>query len=292
MDLTQVFCDVDDFYQAFEPQWLQGIVSMGLSFKPRRRKLGSSEVMTIMIMFHQSRFRDLKSFYLRHVCEHWKSAFPNLPSYNRFVELQRDALIPLFFLLCSLLGRCSGISFVDSTKLRVCHNNRATRNRVFEPWAKWSRDSIGWYFGFKLHLVINDMGEILSFRVTPANCDDRNTVEDMMHGLFGRLYGDRGYISKNLTHQLFEKGITLITSIRRNMKPQTMTLFDRIMLRKRALIETVNDHLKNRCQIEHSRHRSPFNFVVNLLSGLVAYSMMPKKPALDIRKSQGFLIVA
>lgn len=290
MDLTQVFCDVDDFYQAFEPQWLQSIVSMGISFRPRRRKLGPSEVMTLMIMFHQSGYRTLKDYYLKHVCVVLKKEFPNLPSYNRFVELQRDAMIPLFFLMYSMFGHCSGVSFVDSTKLKVCHKSRAKRHKVFAPWATWSKDSIDWYFGFKLHLVINDMGELLAFRLTPANCDDRSMVPDMARGLFGRLYGDKGYISQALFEELFEKGLTLLTTIRRNMKPRMMTIFDRLMLRKRALIETVNDHLKNQCQIEHSRHRSPFNFVVNVLSGLVAYSMKPKKPSLDIREPNGFLI--
>ena len=292
MDLTQIFCDVDDFYQAFEPRWLENLVTIGLPFKPRRRKLVSSEVMTILIMFHQSHYRDLKSYYLRHVCVFLSSEFPNLPSYQRFVELQRDAMVSFFFLMCKKLGKCSGISLIDSTKLIVSHNRRAKQHKTFGPWATWGKDSIGWFFGFKLHLVINDIGEILAFRITPANCDDRSMVASMMQGLFGRLYGDKGYISKNLCEELTEQGITLLTRIRKNMKPQIMSLFDRIMLRKRVLIETVNDHLKNNCHLEHSRHRSPFNFVVHLLACLVSYSMSPKKPSLDVRKEQGFSIVA
>lgn len=283
MDLTEIFCHVDDFYKAFEKDWMDYTEEMGFSVAKRKRKMYASEVMTVLVMFHQSHSRDLKSFYLCHVRVVWASYFPNLPSYQRFVELQQEAMIPMYFLAHSLLGECSGISFVDSTKLVVSHVKRARSHKTFAELASWSKDSIGWFFGFKLHLVVNDIGEILSFRITRANVDDRSLVPEMMHGLFGRLYGDRGYISQDLFDDLYAKGISLMTTIRKNMKPRLMTLFDSMMLKKRVLIETINDHLKNVCQIDHTRHRSPYNFFVNLLSGLVCYSMMPKKPSLDIR---------
>lgn len=286
MDLTEIFCHVDDFYQAFEKDWTDYVEEMEFSVAKRKRKMHTSEVMTVLVMFHQSRYRDLKGFYFRHVCVAWASCFPNLPSYQRFVELQKEAMIPMYFLAHSLLGECSGISFVDSTKLVVSHIKRAKSHKTFAGLASWSKDSVGWFFGFKLHLVVNDIGELLAFRITKANVDDRSLVPDMMHGLFGRLYGDRGYISQDLFEDLYAKGISLVTTMRKNMKPRLMTLFDSLVLGKRVFIETVNEHLKHVCQIDHTRHRSPYNFFVNLLSGLVCYSMMPEKPSLNIRVTE------
>nr|WP_326522190.1 IS982 family transposase [Leptothoe sp. PORK10 BA2] len=149
-----------------------------------------------------------------------------------------------------------------------------------EAW--WGKSSVGWNFGFKLHLIINDQGELLAFKLTSANTDDRVPVPEMAQGLFGKLFGDRGYISQELFEKLYEQGLQLITKSKKTMKNRLVKLIDKILLRKRAVIESVNDPLKTICQIEHSRHRSPFNFLVNLLAGLVAYTYHEKKPSLDI----------
>src|SRR5213080_4624559 len=98
--------------------------------------------------------------------------------------------------------------------------------------------------------------------------------------------GIRGYISQRLFEQLWEQGVQLITKLRKNMKNRLLPLFDKLLLRKRSLVETINDQLKNISQIEHSRHRSPFNFFVNLIAGLVAYTFREKKPSLNIRLPQ------
>ena len=144
---------------------------------------------------------------------------------------------------------------------------------------------MGWFYGFKLHLIINDRGEILDFVLTPGNVDDREPLKcmDLHKRIFGKLFGDKGYIGKDLFEQLFVDGVHLITKLRKNMKNALMLLHDRIMLRKRALIETVNDELKNICQIEHTRHRSFDNFIINLLSALAAYSFFDKKPSINLK---------
>jgi Transposase DDE domain len=184
----------------------------------------------------------------------------------------------------------TGISFIDSTSLEVCHPNRFHSHKVFKDLAGWGKSSVCWYFGFKLHLIINDRGEILSFALTPGNTDvgvasrneNRKPVPEMAESLIGKLFGDKGYISQALFEQLQATGLELITRRRKNMKNGLIKLIDKILLRKRAIIESVNDQLKNICQIEHSRHRSRFNFLVNLISGLIAYSYHPKKPCLDL----------
>jgi hypothetical protein len=202
------------------------------------------------------------------------------------------ALVALTLLMLTMCGKTNGIAFADSTTLHVCHNKRINRNRVFGELAKKSKSTMGWFFGFKLHLIINDCGEILAFRLTQGNVDDRKPLPGMAKGLWGKLFGDKGYLSSKLSERMAEMGIKLITSVKKNMKNKLMPLWDKIMLRKRFLFETVNDQLKNVMQIEHTRHRSPTNFLVNLISGLLAYSFKPKKPSLNLGFLGGNLLVA
>jgi Transposase DDE domain len=165
----------------------------------------------------------------------------------------------------------------------VCHNRRISRHKVFAGYATRGKSSMGWFYGFKLHLMVNDEGELLAFRVTTAEVNDQVPVGRMARRLWGQLFGDRGYISRALHKALWAHGLALITRMRRNMKPRLMRLWDRLMLRKRFLIETINDPLKNSSQIEHSRHRSLTGFMVNLVGGLIAYTFQPRKPSLSLR---------
>ena len=245
--------------------------------------MSCSEVITIMISFHFGGFRNMKYFYLYYVQKHMSHLFPNTVSYNRFLELMQNATLPMsIFLKSCCMGEGTGISFIDSTPIRVCKNKRIKRNKVFAGLAQVGKSTMGYFFGFKLHIVINDKGELLNFVITPGNTDDREPLRNksFVRALKGKLYADKGYISKGLTQILFMDGLHLITSIRNNMKNTLMELKDKILLRKRAVIETVNDEFKNICQVEHSRHRSFNNFISNLVSGLIAYSFFPKKPAI------------
>jgi hypothetical protein len=162
---------------------------------------------------------------------------------------------------------------VDSTKIAVCHNKRIRRNRVFAGFAGTGKSSTGRFHGFKLHSVCNGKGELLSFVLTPANVDDRNpqTVKMLTKKLFGKLFGYRGYISQSLFETLFNEGIHMVTGIKSNMKNRLMPLHDRILLRKRSIIETINDELKNICEVEHSRHRSVHNFIMYRQKNNITY---------------------
>ena len=203
-------------------------------------------------------------------------------SYERFISRVPQVLIPLCVYLRSCLGQCSGVSFIDSTRLAVCHNRRIKQHKVFANLAALGKTSVDWFFGFKLHLVINHQGEILNFTLTPGNIDDRVPVPQLLQSLFGEVFGDKGYLSKQLGQQLFEQsGIQFITKLRRNMKNRLMKLRHRLLLRKRSLIETVFGEIKDYA-IEHSRHRSPINYLVNLVSGLIAYCHKPNKPSIAI----------
>ena len=280
LDITALFCSVDDFWKNFKLNWHQ----KHLTYKsPRGPKCGlnMSEIMTILILFHQSNFRTFKHFYL-FIYEKYKNEFPKMPCYSRFVALQKAAFIPLFAYLYHARGKITGISFIDSTVIKVCHIKRCYSNKVFRGIAKKGKSTTGWFFGLKLHLVVNEKGEILSFQITPGNTSDISPVKTLTKGLWGKIFGDRGYISSKLFHDLMKQNLQLITKIRNNMKNKLMDICDKLLLRKRSIIETINDQLKNISQIEHTRHRSPGNFLINLISGLIAYCHQKKKPSLKL----------
>jgi hypothetical protein len=282
MSLLELFCHVDDFWLAFAPRWKQTLLQSGQIKRQRSGQLAESEIMTILMHFHQSHYRDFKAFSTQHVLAHLHADFPGLVSYSRFVQLTSSVLFPLAAYLETCRGQCNGLSFVDSTKLVVCHNRRIKQHRVFAGLAERGKDSVDWFYGFKLHLVVNDEGEMLACRLTPGNVDDRRPLPQMAQGLFGKLIGDKGYLSKDLVAWLLEQGVELLTPIKRNMKPRLIGLNEKLLLRKRVLIETINDQLKNISQIEHSRHRSQANFLVNVLAGLLAYCHQPRKPSLQV----------
>jgi Transposase DDE domain. len=281
--LLELFVSVDDFCQDFLPFWERQLMQDGSKKRRRAGQLRVSEIMTIVIHFHQSHYRDFKTYYSEHVCQHLNSEFPHLVSYERFVILMPSVVGPLSAYLKSLYGRCHGISFIDSTALAVCDNHRIRNHKVFVPLAQRGKGSTGWFYGFKLHLVVNDCGELLACQITPGNVDDREPVPTLARRLFGKLIADRGYISQALFEQLLDTfGVQLITKLRKNMKNRLMPLMDKLLLRKRAIIESIVDQLKNISQIEHTRHRSPTNCFINIIAGLIAYCHQPKKPSLNL----------
>jgi len=282
VDIVQLFCEIDDFYKVFETVWRKHLIGNG-RVRNRPTRLSMAEVMTILVLYHESDYKTLKGFYLREIARRYRREFPGLVSYNRFVELQRRCVLPLYFYLVCKRGRCTGISFIDATALKVCHNLRIPSHRVFKGSAARDKSSTGWYYGFKLHLAVNDEGAILGFYLTAANIDEREPADWITNGLSGKLVGDKGYISQPLFERLMARGLKLITKLRRNMKNRFVTMDEKLLLRKRAIIETINDQLKNVSNIEHTRHRSLWNFLGNLASGLIAYCWKEKKPSLNLK---------
>jgi hypothetical protein len=282
MSLLAWFCHVDDFWLVFAPTWKQALLHSGQIKRVRSGQLAESEIMTILIHFHQAHYRDFQAFSVQPVLSHLHAEFPGLVSYNRFVQLIPSVLVPLAAYLESCRGQCNGLSFVDSPKLVVCQNRRSKHHRVFAGHAERGKDSVDWFYGFKLHVVVNDEGEMLACRLTPGNGDDRRPLPQLAQRLFGKLIGEKGSLSKDLVAWLLERGVEVLTPIKRNMKPRLIGLNEKLLVRKRVLIETINDHLKNISQIEQSRHRSPANFLVNVLAGLLASCHQPRKPSLQV----------
>ncbi len=240
--------------------------------------------MTIMIYYHCSGYKTFKDYYCKHVLVQLTGEFKQLVSYNRFVELMKYALLTLaLFLRMKCLGKCTGISFIDSSSLKVCHNKRIHSNKVFKGIAKRGKTSIDWFFGFKLHLVFNHFGEIVDFLLTQGNIADNNydVLNSLTKQITGKLFGDKGYILKSDTFQEFyDKGVHFVTKIRTNMKNILMNIFDKLLLKKRGLAESAIGNFKSSISIEHTRHRSPINFLSSIFSALIAYSFRQKKPSL------------
>lgn len=279
--LIEIFCDIDEFYKNYAKESEKKLLPLPRGKRQRKTELSESEMMTIMILFHLSHYRTFKDFYIDCVLGQLSGEFPKAVSYPRFVALMPRLLAPLTAYALSRTGKHTGLYYLDSTKMVVCHNRRIYRNKVFKGIAERGHCSVGFFYGFKLHLAINQQGEIVSFCITKGNVDDRKVVEKLLQGLTGLGAGDKGYLSKNLQETLAKKGLKLITKVKKNMKKKILSAFEKFFLYQRSIIETVIDQLKSICHIEHTRHRSPVNFLVNLVSGLAGYCLKPKKPTIN-----------
>lgn len=280
-DITDLFCFIDDFEKMYEETVRHHQLTQGNKVKCPTRTPGltGSEIITILLLFQQSPIRNFKAFYVLLLSRHYKDDFPLLPTYERFVSLMPRTLGLFAILLHCLLSKSRGISFIDTTSLAVCHNKRIFNHKVFKEIAARGKTTKGWFFGFKLHAIINDKAELVRVKLTKGNVDDREVVPLMTEFLTGLLFGDKGYISEKLFLMLYRRGLKLVTGIKKTMKNKLMILNEKFLLRKRSLIETVFDYLKNKFQIEHTRHRSPSNALVHILSTLVAYQLKPSKPS-------------
>ena len=278
-NITALFFCLDEFSKSYEEWEKHSLIDTGKKrYRPCEMTL--SEMLTIMVLFHLSPCKNFKYFYCFHIAHFHKQDFPKLLSYSRFLQLMPRLFTPLCVFLQSLFGEETGIYIADATSLPMCHNKRINRNRVFKGLSARGKTTMGWFYGLKLHLVINHKGSIVAVKITPGNVDERTVLDEMTRHLRGSLFADKGYISQNLFKTLYQRGLKLITGIKRNMKNYLMPLIEKIMLRKRFLIETLFYVLKIHMNLSHTRHRSPTNACVNILSCLTAYQLKENKPSI------------
>ena len=279
-NITAIFFCLDEFCKSFEEWEKPRLLDTG---KKRHRscEMSLSELLTIMILYHLSPCKNFKYFYIIHLSHFHKQDFPKLLSYSRFVQLMPRLFVPLCILLQSLFGEKTGTYIADATSLPMCHNKRINRNRVFKGLAARGKTTMGWFYGLKLHMVINHKGSIVAVKITPGNVDERAVLDEITHHLKGNLFADKGFISQPLFTTLYQRGLKLITGIRRNMKNYLMPLIEKLLLRKRFLIETIFEILKIHMNLSHTRHRSPTNACVNILSCLSAYQIKENKPTMQ-----------
>jgi hypothetical protein len=276
--LTEIFIFCDDFEQVFQPYCQKKLIG-----QPTEGQLSKSEIMSIYIFYHHSGIRCFKWYYEFAIHQHLKSYFPSAYSYSRFIQCLPSIQLDLFAFLClCCLAAPSQANFIDSKKLSVCHNKRIHQHKTFKDIAARGKTSVGWFYGFKLHLVINQFAQIIRFKITSGNVADNNQklLEQLFNNLKGFFYGDKGYLTR-LKEQFAEKGLALITKTRSNMKKDKLSVEQSHYLKKRGLIETVFDLLTSVCDLEHTRHRSPVNFISNCYAALIAYSFMDQKPVID-----------
>jgi hypothetical protein len=293
MNLEEIFCLVDDFCQEFIPQWEKIGLSAGERKRKRSGQLSESELITIYLLFQSSGHRNFKHYYKSEVLQgKLRQAFPKAISYTRFVARIPRIFIPLCAFLHSIRAEFDGIGFIDSTSIAVCHNKRTSSHAVFRDFAALGKTTKGWFYGFKLHLITNSKGQLCACKLTPGNCDDRKPVEKMTLKFRGKLFGDKGYIDQSLNQRLLERGLQLITGIRKRMKNKLMPLLDKLLLRKRSLIESTNNQLKHVFHLEHTRHRSPINGFANMIAACIAYALHPNKPALQLNDTDRYLLMA
>lgn len=275
--LTTIFCHVDDFCNELNKHLFENTSKRG-----RPSNMTRSEILTICIFYHYSKFKSFKDYYKAYIKGYYKSAFGNVVSYGRFTESAQENASFLAMFAISLNAIATGIAYIDSTALAVCNNKRIHSHKVLKKIAKRGKTSMGWFYGLKLHFVINDKGEITGFCLTPGNVDDRDlsVVAKVANGLWGKLFGDRGYISRKLFEELWSRGIQIITRLKQNMKNQLMPLEDKLLLKKRGIVESVINLLKKFFNLEHTRHRSVLGFFANIFSCIAAYAFHQNKPSL------------
>lgn len=286
-DITGIYCLLDDFCKTYE-EWEKAKLLGSGRTRHKDGLLSLAEMLTIMVCFHLDGFKNFKYYYLYGVCVKNRRCFKELPCYQRFVALMPRLFVPFTVILHSLYGEETGIYFADSTKLAVCHNKRINQNKVFKGLAERGATSMGWFYGFKLHMVINHKGEIMAIRITRGNVSDITPLGEMTKTLKGSIYADKGYIGQKKFEELYARGLKLVVGIRRNMKNILMPLSDKLMLRKRPIVETIFEILKHDMNIDHTRHRSVTNAFVNIMAALCAYSFRENKPNVT-RNSQALI---
>lgn len=288
VDIVELYVIIDDFCKLFVPKYLKLLKSGGHISRVRNGMLSTSEKLLIILLFQQSGYACFKWYYINEVQTEYQGYFKRLPSYNRFVELMPGCLPILLRMINYLLYRnrhnSVGIEYIDSTKLEVCHNKRISSNKVFSGIAEIGKSTMGWFFGFKLHITCDISGNLTSMAYSKGNADDRSPVLKLMRGFKGKLFADKGYISKRLLEQLSNLGITLITTAKSNMKSKFIpaNIFDVVMHKKRSIIESIFNILKNKLQLSHSRHRSIANFVVHIVSVITGYQLFGNKPKISL----------
>jgi hypothetical protein len=258
---------------------------MSQAYEPARkeRQMCDSEMMSILIFYHHSGMKCFKYYYEQIITKLLSSYWKKPYAYEAFVaQIPRVNLLLFAFLSACRLTITTEANYIDSTKLVVAHNRRKQKNKTFKGLARTGKSSTGWFFGFKLHAVINQQGQLVVFRITPANVADnnQNLLTRLTERLKGFLYGDKGYLTK-LADKFQQRGLTLITKYRKTMGLQALSDKENYYMRHRGLVETVFDCLKNLCNMDHTRHRSPLNFFVNIWSALIAYTFFDLFPAIS-----------
>lgn len=284
MMLYSLFIFVDDVCQELKNYFQSHCLESGKkpARKPKETALSESEMIVILIYYHYSGYKNFEYYYKQFVLTDLKTYFPKAPSYTHFLGLQSRVGIILFILMQILCKKAikTDIYYIDSKQVPVCDNLRIKSNKVFQDWAGHGKSSTGWFYGFKVHLVINNYGEIVSFALSSANKADNNheILKHLLGHLEGICVGDKGYLTQ-LWEKFYENGLKIIHKVKKNMKNKLLILEEKYYLAKRGVIESVNAILDGVFDLTHSRHRKAENAFCHIFSCLIAYQFYPNKPS-------------
>lgn len=279
--LVETFCEFDDFCKSIQGRWNATLLTDGKTIARKHGPevgLADSEIMTLLVIYHMSRYKNFKSFYNNVVLTMLRPCFPGVPCYERFLTLTKRVWPLLTFFLSSRMGSRTNIYYIDSTPLIVCHNKRISKHKVFAGQAARGKTSMGWFFGFKLHLVFNHEREIVALKLTPGNVNDTTPVPELTKSLVGKLFGDKGYISKVMAQDLLRRGLVLMTRVRSNMKSLPVSFLDKALLNGRSIAETIIGHIKEFSSLRLPKHRSVFNAFTHITAAIIAYQINPLPP--------------
>jgi hypothetical protein len=276
---SQILKSISKFYNQNKLLFQKHSLSSKKPFKTSKYDI--CVIATILVAYQFSGYKNFKLFYINNQSK-LKRALNRIPSYSWFLRLQKSCLFLMLAYLESQKGQKTGIYFIDSTPIKVCNNRRIHNHKVLEGIASRGHHSMGWFYGFKLHLVINHDGEIMDVYLSKANKDDRIGLEKMTNGLSGKIFGDKGYISEKHKETLNKQRLKLITKVRKNMKPQKLTKIEKTLLYRRGIVETVIEQLKRTFTIENQRIRSFYGLCALIASAIIAYNLKPVKPKLAL----------
>jgi len=285
IDLIELYVEIDDFCKKFTESLNTNQIGKCKPITINTPGLNLSEGLTILIYYHFSKFDCIKHYYLIKSISGFKEYFPKMPSYNRFVERIPEVAVLAIVYLQFKHTKFAGAGYIDATPLRVCHNKRTNSHKVFKFTANLGKSSMGWFYGFK-HVICDFAGNIIKCKITEGSANDLKVGAKMMKDLRGKIFADKGYIGKKEFLQLLDNGLILITGIKKTMKNRLLELWDKILLKKRSLIESVYNIMKNSLHLEHSRHRSVVNAGIYYITTLIAYCWKPNKPKINFTKQE------
>ncbi len=261
--LSILLKNLKNFYQIYEKQ--QHSYVIGKMPREKHMKLSHHEIMAITLLYHLSGYRNFRLFYEELLCKYLRNSFKNIVSYSWFIRLNKRYMHAMLCYLTSKMQSSHEVSYIDSTSLKACHIKRSYNHKTFKGLAEKGYTSVGWFYGFKLHLVIDIYGNIVDFCLTKGNKHDTYALDKLNKNIKGLLFGDKGYISQKKAKELEVLSIKLITKTRRNMKPKRLSKEEQALLRCRGVIETVIGQLKEMHHIENTKIRSFEGWIMNIL---------------------------
>ena len=273
--LPVIFCIVDDFCKKFEPYFKNQLKKDGFLKRDRKSQTTLSEDLTIVIFYQFSGIKNFKTFFYAFK-KNFISEFPQLCSYNRFIEKKQRLLFPLYTLSECVKGECTGVSYIDSTALPVCHNKRIHTHKVFQKIAKRGKTTMGYFYGFKVHLVLNHTGHIINYSLSSGELHDLHKTFELLKNLWGSAYGDKGYVSSEIFENLRLFKVNIMTYLKKNMKKMREKLVpfqDAINLRNRGVVENTIKGLKIKYSMQQTRSRSVINYFVNIIGSICAHGL-------------------